>query len=86
MRNINVTVDVLQLRKKISAIEDDILRAKRWEMSGEAAANSREKNELLDVHLAFEHASKSGKYTNELEGNIELIVVLCSAVNNERND
>jgi len=28
-------------------------------MSGEAVANSREKNELLDVHLAFEHASKS---------------------------
>uniref|UniRef100_A0A914XEY5 U3 small nucleolar ribonucleoprotein protein MPP10 n=1 Tax=Plectus sambesii TaxID=2011161 RepID=A0A914XEY5_9BILA len=48
-----------RLRRKIETLEEENLKPKTWQMAGEATADSRDANELLQEHLAFEHATKT---------------------------
>lgn len=47
-----------ELVGKIEQIEDEMMNPKAWTMTGEAKANERPKNSLLEVHLDFNTATK----------------------------
>lgn len=57
---------------KIETIEDEMMNPKEWQLTGEAKANERPFNSLLDVHLDFNAATKlpptvTKETTNKLE-------------------
>ncbi|XP_060603484.1 U3 small nucleolar ribonucleoprotein protein MPP10-like [Ruditapes philippinarum] len=47
-----------RLKKKISAIEDDMLSQKPWQLAGEISAGKRPENSLLQENLQFEHTTR----------------------------
>jgi U3 small nucleolar RNA-associated protein MPP10 len=49
------------LKKKISAIEDDMLSQKPWQLAGEISAGKRPENSLLQENLQFEHTTRLRK-------------------------
>ena len=60
------------LVSKIEKIEDEMMNPKSWQLIGEAKANERPMNSLLDVHLDFNAATKlpptiTKETTNKLE-------------------
>lgn len=49
---------LLQLRKKIGEIENELVSEKPWQEIGEVFAKRRPENSLLQEHLLFEHATR----------------------------
>lgn len=60
---------------KIEQIEDEMMRAKDWQMTGEVKAKERPVNSLLEVHLDFNTATKlPPTITKETTNAIEALV------------
>ena len=54
----------LQLRKKISTLEETNLANKPWQLMGEVSAMARPENSLLQEDLDFEHQTRLGMSVN----------------------
>ena len=50
----------LQLKEKITELEDASLKEKSWQLKGEVGATTRPENSLLQEDLDFEHTTKQG--------------------------
>ncbi len=44
-------------------LEEENLRPKTWQMSGEISARDRPENALLEEHLSHEHGTRPGVYS-----------------------
>ena len=52
---------IFQLKRHIEELEEQNLKTKPWQLSGEVGAGARPENSLLEEHLDFDHNSKPRK-------------------------
>lgn len=67
-KKINETLSTFEKRKKkieesIEEIENEALKPKAWQLLGEAKADNRPENALLEEHLIYDHMTRPGKYS-----------------------
>uniref|UniRef100_A0A6B2KZR8 U3 small nucleolar ribonucleoprotein protein MPP10 n=1 Tax=Arcella intermedia TaxID=1963864 RepID=A0A6B2KZR8_9EUKA len=64
-----------KLKRRISQLEEQNLKPKEWQFSGEAQGSARPMNSLLEVDVEFEHATKVAPIiTEEVTKTLEEII------------
>ena len=58
--NYRSITSLIQLKEKISELEEVALEQKPWQLAGEISAQGRPENSLLQEDLNFEQSIKSG--------------------------
>ncbi len=66
----------IRLRKKIRMVEDEAVKEKPWQMTGEVAGPARPENSLLQEHLDYDNVAKQAPViTEEVSKRLEDIIL-----------
>ena len=52
---------MFQLGRQLEALEEESLKPKAWQMTGEVGSANRSENSLLEVHLQTDSTAAGGK-------------------------